>query len=171
MKVGLYNLEENIVNTAMMQVSTYHKQKGDTVEIYSPLLHDEYDLVYAFSLFTFTPKHYVRSDMICGGTGFDIKTKLPDQISSCCYDWGLYPNCDYSIVWFSRGCIRNCPFCVVRQKEGKIYPVRPMNLNPNGKYVKVMDNNFFANPCWRDAVNILYGWGMPVLSQIGGWAD
>ena len=36
--IGLYNLEPHIVNTAMMQVSTYHKSIGDDVEIYSPLL-------------------------------------------------------------------------------------------------------------------------------------
>lgn len=29
MKIGLYNLEPNIVNTAMMQVSTFHKEGGD----------------------------------------------------------------------------------------------------------------------------------------------
>ena len=51
MKVGLYNLEPKIVNTAMMQVSTYHKQQGDQVEIYSPLYHNSYDKVYAFFLF------------------------------------------------------------------------------------------------------------------------
>ena len=33
-KIGLYNLEPNIVNTAMMQVSSYHKSIGDEVYIY-----------------------------------------------------------------------------------------------------------------------------------------
>ena len=146
MKIGLYNLEPSIVNTAMMQVSTYHKLNNDDVYIYSPLFHDEYDKIYAFSIFDYTDKGYVRDDMITGGTGFDIKSKLPVEITKCEYDWSLYPDCDYSILWFSRGCIRNCPFCVVREKEGYIHSVEPLNLNPNGEYVKVMDNNFFANP-------------------------
>ena len=34
MKVALYNLEPKIVNTAMMQVSTYHKQQNDDIYIY-----------------------------------------------------------------------------------------------------------------------------------------
>lgn len=144
--MGLYNLEPKIVNTAMMQVSQYYKEKGDTVEEYSPLYHNTYDKIYAFSIFDFTPKDYVRKDMICGGTGFDIKSRLPLEIEECNYDWSLYPDCDYSIVWFSKGCIRNCPFCVVREKEGKIYSVEPKNLNPNGKYIHVQDNNFLANP-------------------------
>ena len=165
MKIGLYNLEPAIVNTAMMQVSTYHKLNNDDVYIYSPLFHDEYDKIYAFSIFDYTDKGYVRDDMITGGTGFDIKSKLPVEITKCEYDWSLYPDCDYSILWFSRGCIRNCPFCVVREKEGYIHSVEPLNLNPNGKYVKVMDNNFFANPNWNDGVDYLLDLGQKIDMQ------
>ena len=165
MKIGLYNLEPAIVNTAMMQVSTYHKLNNDDVYIYSPLFHDEYDKIYAFSIFDYTDKGYVRDDMITGGTGFDIKSKLPVEITKCEYDWSLYPDCDYSILWFSRGCIRNCPFCVVREKEGYIHSVEPLNLNPNGEYVKVMDNNFFANPNWNDGVDYLLGLGQKIDMQ------
>lgn len=165
MKIGLYNLEPAIVNTAMMQVSTYHKLNNDDVYTYSPLFHDEYDKIYAFSIFDYTDKGYVRDDMITGGTGFDIKSKLPIEITKCEYDWSLYPDCDYSILWFSRGCIRNCPFCVVREKEGYIHSVEPLNLNPNGEYVKVMDNNFFANPNWNDSVDYLLSLGQKIDMQ------
>ena len=164
-KIGLYNLEPNIVNTAMMQVSSYHKSIGDEIYIYSPLFHDSYDKVYAFSIFDFTPKDYVRGDMITGGTGFDIESRLPLEIEQCDYDWSLYPDCDFSIIWFSRGCIRKCPFCVVSRKEGYIRPVEPKNLNPNAKYIKVMDNNFFANPNWRESVDTLLEWDKPVDIQ------
>lgn len=165
MKIGLYNLEPSIVNTAMMQVSTYHKLNNDEIYVYSPLFHDEYDKIYAFSIFDYTDKGYVRDDMITGGTGFDIKSKLPVEITKCEYDWSLYPDCDYSILWFSRGCMRNCPFCVVREKEGYIHSVEPLNLNPNGGYVKVMDNNFFANPNWNDSVNYLLNLGQKIDMQ------
>ena len=33
MKIGLYNLEPNINNSAMMQVSQYHKERGDDIYI------------------------------------------------------------------------------------------------------------------------------------------
>lgn len=146
----------------MMQVSTYHKSKGDSVEIYNPLIKNSYDKIYAFSIFDFTDKGYVSKDMIKGGTGFDLYFKLDPEIEKCNYDWGLYPKCDYSIVWFSRGCIRDCPFCIVRQKEGFIRSVKPKNLNPNGRYIKVQDNNFFANPRWRNAIAQLKKWSQPV---------
>ena len=165
MKVALYNLEPKIYNSAMMQVSQYHKNRNDDIYIYSPLYHDTYDKIYAFSLFDFTDKGYVTPDMITGGTGFDIKSRLPKEIEDCDLDYSIFPECDYSIIWFSRGCFRNCPFCVVREKEGHIHPVEPKNLNPNGKFIKVMDNNFFANPNWKSSVNQLLEWNQPVDLQ------
>ena len=165
MKIGLYNLEPEIYNSAMMQVSQYHKNQGDDVELYSPLYHDAYDKIYAFSLFDFTDKGYCTDDMIKGGTGFDITSKLPPEIEACDLDYSIFPKCDYSIIWFSRGCFRNCPFCVVRQKEGNIYPVEPKNLNPNGKFIKVMDNNFFGNPQWKKSVDQLLEWNQLIDMQ------
>lgn len=146
----------------MMQVSQYHKQQGDEVEPYIHFNHADYDRIYAFSIFDFTPKHYVTKDMICGGSGFDIHSKLPGEIDACGYDWSLYPECDYNILWFSRGCIRKCPFCIVREKEGYIHPVEPKNLNPNGKYSLIMDNNFFASPKWKEAIASLQEQDLPV---------
>jgi hypothetical protein len=145
----------------MMRVSQYHKDLGDTVEQYNHLTPNSYDKVYAFSIFDFTDKSYIRPNMICGGSGFNLDTKLPVEIEKSGYDWSIYQNCDFSIIWFSHGCIRNCPFCVVQEKEGHIFSVDPKNLNPNGKYIKVMDNNFFANPNWRSAIKQLQEWKQP----------
>ena len=165
MRIGLYNLEPEIYNSALMQVSQYHKQKGDDVCMYSPLYHNTYDKIYAFSLFDFTDKGYVTPDMITGETGFDIKSRLPKEIEDCDLDYSICPDCDYSIIWFSRGCFRNCPFCVVNEKEGYIHSVEPKNLNPNGRYIKVMDNNFFANPNWKSAVEQLHEWNQRIDMQ------
>jgi hypothetical protein len=162
-KIGLLNFEPEIVNTAMMMVSSYHKDKGDEVDIYSPLF--EYDKIYGFSIFSFTDHNMSKYCQIKGGTGFDLTTKLPKEIENCLYDWSLYPKCDYSIIWFSRGCIRSCPFCVVREKEGYIHTVEPKNLNPKGTYIKVMDNNFFANPNWRTSIELLQVNKQPVDFQ------
>lgn len=168
MIVSLYNLEPKIVNTAMMRISRYHKDRGDTITIHNPtkknqklLVRKKADRIYAFSIFDFTDKSCITDDMICGGSGFDLTTKLPPEIEKCDYDWSLYPRCDFSLVWFSHGCIRNCPFCIVRQKEGKIEPREPKNLNPNGQYIKVYDNNFFASPTWREAIDRLREWKQP----------
>ena len=155
MKVGLYNLEKKIKNTALMQVSQYHKDKGDDVELYNPLFHSSYDKIYAFSIFNFSDKGYVKENMICGGTGFNIQSRLPKNIEDCELDYSIYPKCDTSYLWFSRGCPNKCGFCVVPQKEGNIRVVKHKNLNPNGKYIDIMDNNFFASPGWKDAIKQL----------------
>lgn len=118
--------------------------------------------MYCSSIFDYTDKSQVPERAIKGGTGFDVKIKLPQEIEACDYDYSIYPKCDYSIVWFSRGCIRNCPFCVVSEKEGKIKAVIPKKLNPNGKYIVVQDNNFFARPLWKECVEQLEKWNQPV---------
>jgi len=166
-KIGLIDIEPNIVNTALMQVSTYHKQKGDIVEWATPLTYHLYDKLYCSSLFDFTDKTQIPHHAVCGGTGFDLTTNLPKEVDNCDYDYSMYPACDYSILWFSRGCIRRCPFCVVWKKEGKIQPVEQKNLNPNGIYIKLQDNNFFASPKWRDAVEWLNNTGQKVEFSSG----
>jgi hypothetical protein len=158
--IGLYNLEPRIFNTAMMQVSEYHKRRGDRVELYNPFIN--YDKVYAFSIFQFTKKSYVKDDMECGGTGFSITKTLPPEIERCNLDYSIFPKCKASYIWFSRGCIRKCPFCVVHHKEGYIHPVQPKNLNPIGDHIEVMDNNFFANPEYEKALAWLKETKQPV---------
>lgn len=150
-----------------MQVSTYYKQQGIEVTWYDPLFSTP-DKLYVSKLFDFTQDYdyYPNCEIVKGGTGFDIKSRLPKEIEDIrTLDYSIYPNMESSIQFFSRGCIRNCPFCVVRQKEGYIYPQEPYTLNPNGKYIDVLDNNFFANPEWKSAVDTLMKWNQPVNFQ------
>lgn len=149
MKVGLIDIEPNIFNTALMQISHHHKLLGDTVKWAIPLEYNQFDKLYCSSLFNFTDKSQIPARAICGGTGFDLTTKLPFD---CEYDYSIYPKCKTSYVWFSRGCNRNCPFCVVRQKEGKFHLVTRKQLNPKGSYVTIVDNDFFANPNWESVL-------------------
>lgn len=146
-----------------MKVSSYHKKRGDNVEIYSPFF--SYDKIYAFSIFDYTDKGYVKKGMICGGTGFNVMTKLPPEIEECDYDWSLYPKCDFSLIWFSHGCNRCHPYCCVWKMHGKVKESLPKNLNPKGKHIKIMDDNFFQNPNWKDCINKIKEWNQPVDFQ------
>lgn len=125
-----------------------------------------YDKVYASKIFTFS-KDYDFSNIHCevvkGGTGYDIKSKLPEEIEDCtAMDYTIYPQYPFSIEFFSRGCIRHCPFCLVHDKEGVIRSVKPTELNHRGKWIEVLDNNFFANPNWREAAEFLKRSFLPV---------
>lgn len=50
----------------------------------------------------------------------------------------------------------------MRDKEGYIQPCEPLNLNPNGQWIEVLDNNFFANPEWKKSIDYLLGQKQPV---------
>ncbi len=152
MRIGLIKIEPKIINTAYMLISQYHKQLGGSVGWWHPLTAGEFDHVYCSSLFDFTDKAQVPECAITGGTGFDVSSRLPQAIEACEYDYSLYPKCETSYVWFSRGCDRDCPWCVVRQKEGQFHKVRRKQLNPKGKYLTIMDNDFSANPDWADII-------------------
>lgn len=166
MKIGLIDVDGHggYPNYALMKLSAFHKEQGDLVEWADPLF-GGYDKVFMSKVFTFTPDNtdIYNCEVIKGGTGYDIKSKLPDEIESFNrLDYSIYPKCDYSILFYSRGCIRQCPFCLVREKEGYIHPVDPDNLNPNGKHIEVLDNNFFANPEWKSAIDHLMSINLPV---------
>lgn len=166
-RIGLLNLEPKVTNTALMQISQYHKQRGDKVEWYLPVCYDEYDKVYVASLFSTTRKPKLKPKFICGGTGFDdydhdIITRLPPEIEACNLDYSLYPNCKTSYLWFSRGCIHKCPYCVVWKKEGMIHSVEPKNLNPKGETITIIDNNPFKNPRWEEMIDFCIEQNRPV---------
>ena len=167
MKIALLNLEPKINNTALMKISQYHKDRGDNVEMYIDFFRNHYDKIYCSSLFDFTNKGNIPENAVCGGTGFDIKKKLPKDIDDCDLDYSIFPDCKSSYVWFSRGCIRNCPFCIVRKKEGYIKQVKPSNLNPNGNLIEIMDNNFFANPEWKNSEKYLDKWQQSINFNSG----
>lgn len=165
MRIGLINIEPKISNTAYMQIARYHRERGDTIDWWTPLTDCQFDKVYCSSIFTYTDKTEVPKRAICGGTGFSPTTRLPEDIENAGLDYSIYPKCQTSYIWFSRGCIRNCPWCVVPEKEGMIKPVTPKNLNPEGEYITIQDNNFFANPDWYEAVRWLRKRELPVDFQ------
>ena len=168
-RIGLIDVDgHRFPNFALMRMSAYHKSHGDNVEWAVPA--KTYDIVAASKIFTFSPDFdYSGIDthkMIKGGTGYDIDSRLPKEIEeSTAMDYSLYPQYQFSIQFFSRGCIRHCPFCLVREKEGYITPVTPVNLNPLGKHIEVLDNNFFANPAWHDAIEYLLSAKQKVIRQ------
>jgi len=133
-------------NYALMKISTYHKLRGDTVKWWLPVMCD-YDLVYSSKIFTFTPTDpYLPETTIKGGTGYDIQSKLPDEIDALKPDYSLYPDYPYDIGFLTRGCPNRCEWCVVPEKEGSIQPYRRLDdIAENGRGIVLMDNNILAS--------------------------
>jgi hypothetical protein len=76
-----------------------------------------------------------------------------------------WENWNSSIIFTSRGCIRDCPFCVVPKLEGKIKSVIIDIQNyiyPDHKKVILWDNNFLASPLWREKLKNLKDIGLKI---------
>ena len=155
MKVAIYDVDSKIPNLALMKISAWHKQQGDEVEHYIPLLRDYYDRIYASKIFNFSDDSMLSDErMIIGGTGWDMKKTLPDEIENMVPDYSIY-NYPHNIGFTMRGCRLKCSFCVVPEKEGKPYGVSTMEeiwTQRESKHIVLLDNDFFGNPAWSDRI-------------------
>lgn len=137
-------------NIALMKIATYYKSQNIDVGWHMPLIDTNIDKLYISKIFDFTQDYQYSQgtkEVIKGGSGYDLTTVLSPEIDKITeLDYSIYPHIDYSLQFYSRGCIRNCPFCIVPQKEGYIQSVEPMKLNPKGKHIEVLDNNFSLIP-------------------------
>lgn len=134
-------------NYALMKIAAWHKKQGDNVSWFSPLF-SKPDICYASKIFTFTKDYpyFPQCELRKGGTGYDVKSRLPEEIDSMFPDYSIYPECDYAIGFLTRGCIRHCKWCVVPEKEGRISEYRTIIdlIRRDLRKLILMDNNFLA---------------------------
>jgi hypothetical protein len=132
------NKLEKYPNLAIEKLRIYYQQRGDTIVDFPSL--EQCDVVYASSIFDFTKKLTVPYNTITGGTGYEIKKKLPPEIDSI----RIHNNYGFT----TRGCIRHCPFCVVPEKEGYIYAEGDLFdvWDRKSRNVILLDNNILAMP-------------------------
>ena len=153
MKIGLIDVDtHNFPNLCLMKLSAYHRALGDRVEWWKP--RGRYDLVYKSRVFTDTYSKdtftVTNADkVITGGTGYGIGQNLPYDVEHTRPDYFLYPQFLGTAYGFlTRGCPRNCGFCIVSGKEGR-KSVQTADLSEfwNGQEeIKLMDANLLACP-------------------------
>lgn len=178
-------------NLACMKLSGYHKEKGDIVKLLTSYDIEEYDLVYISKVFTETPidETILENEKVkYGGTGFffDKAPPLPDEIEHHMPDYHLYDEWiesqlklgrkksefeDYlnaSIGFTTRGCIRQCGFCVNKKyKEVKRHSSLNEFVDPERKYICLLDDNILAYKGWEDIFNELQATGKPFKYKQG----
>ena len=131
-------------NLALMKISAWYKANGYAVEWFQPILYRG-GLVYSSKVFTFTHDDpYLPKSAIKAGIGYGSSETLSDVIEHVCPDYSLY-GVDYSLGFLTRGCIRNCEWCFVPQKEGKISAHADIEEFTRHKDVVLMDNNVLAH--------------------------
>lgn len=175
MRIGLIDFDSKQVNLALMKLSAYHKAQGDTV-ILNPSSAAQVDKVYCSVLFTWNRDAALRLAEIFpyiefGGTGYDLTTVLPPAVEGARPDYDLYETSiiekrikgimtketrhkkameivNAGIGFSARGCIRNCSWCVLPIKEGRLRSVGSLAelVNPRSNIVTLLDANLTADP-------------------------
>ena len=157
MKVGLVDVDGGKwPNLCQMKLSAYHKRKGDFVERWTP--EGRYDVVYKSRVFTdlYTKDTYNVTNaeqVICGGTGYGSAAGLPYEIEHCFPDYSLYPDIESTAYGFlTRGCPRQCGFCIVSKKEGRVsHKVADLGeFWDRQREIKLLDPNLLACEAHED---------------------
>lgn len=153
MKVLLVQADGKIPNLALMKLSSWHKAQGDQAgfNISDP------DRVYVSVVFKKNRENakgiqrmYPDAEVFFGGPGYDLEIELPKEAEFCVPDYSVYPKMDFSMGFTTRGCIRNCYFCIVPEKEGILTRWQhPKEFhNPAFKKIMLLDNNWLADKDW-----------------------
>lgn len=143
MQVLIINIDSKYPNLALAKIARYHQDKGHRVAWDMPLLRFKSDLVYVSCLYTYNRDKCSEWEGVAtiGGTGWDLHTKLPDEIEA------VQPHINWGFT--TRGCTRHCPWCLVPAKEGNhVVPVADLLDLWDGKAKKItlLDNNILALP-------------------------
>jgi hypothetical protein len=152
-KIGLIDVDgKNFPNLALMKIAAYYKKIGYHVEWYS--IFSNYEIVFLSKIFTFTQDYqYIITNaekVEKGGTGYNFSKKLPSEIDLMQPDYSIYSNIvdnKTAYGFLTRGCIRNCKWCIVPKKEGILVPymdIEEIAIENRNKII-LMDNNILAS--------------------------
>lgn len=168
MKIALVAVDghSGFPNLALMRLSAWHKAKGDVVEWWNGFTH--YDRAYLSKVFTYIPDFDYAIDadeIITGGTGYKDYSSLPPEVEAMPPDYSIHPSYKQAVGFLTRGCVRQCRWCVVPRKEGYIRPAATWEQikRPDSREIVFLDNNVLAS-----------GHGLEQIDRMGGepvWVD
>lgn len=155
MNIGLIQVDGKMPNVALMKLSAWHKSRGDYVSVmYGDVVATrliEFDKIYISVIFEDNKdkalqlqKQFKVAEV--GGVGVN-NNQLPDEIEHMMPDYDAF-KCDYSMGFTTRGCLRNCDFCKVRQQEGMIREHTDIYefWDRRHNHIEILDNNILAMP-------------------------
>lgn len=175
----------------LLKMSAWHKDNGNEVLIVkgnNMMLPSDIDVVNITSLYTFESKPvldciyfyknlYRKARINVGGI---FTTLLPeffltiegvnahvgniDILEDIVPDYSLVPNCETSIIFASKGCVRDCEFCGTRIIHPKFTFKTSIKkfIMPQHKTITLFDNNFLAHPLCLNIIQELIDAGKPV---------
>lgn len=160
MLIALHDSDDTTFpNLALMKIAAWHRRQGHEVVWFAPDAGTRYDHVYSSKVFTWTPEESrLPHDAVKSGTGYGIFNSLPDAVEHICPDYSIYrhvherrnsrrkkPEPEYSLGFTTRGCVNDCPWCIVPQKEGLIRAHADVEEFCRHRHVVLLDNNALAH--------------------------
>ncbi|MCK4258072.1 MAG: hypothetical protein KAX49_03790 [Halanaerobiales bacterium] len=151
-QVLLIDLDSKQENLYLMQLSAYHKAKGDVVLLNK---RDDPDIVYISCLFKKNrakalgiAKMFPNTKVEVGGTGINFMAGNL-KISKLKPDYDLYPS-KVSLGRTTWGCIRKCGWCCVSKKEGDFKRWQHVSEFYDERFdtVYLLDNNILIDENW-----------------------
>jgi len=159
-KILLTQIDGKMPNLALMKLSSYYKAQGHEAgfNVTNP------DKVFISCIFSKNlsaargaARFYPGVEVQIGGPALMAPNELPFEIEHRMPDYSLYPGMDYSLGFTTRGCIRNCPFCIVHLIEGAFKEhAHPSEFHhPDHKKIVFFDNNFTASKNFVEVLHYL----------------
>lgn len=155
MRIGLIQVDGDLPNLALMKLSRWHRNNGD--EVY--LMKDktistrliQFDKVYISCIFEENKETAIKikqqfKNVEIGGIGIN-SIRLNEWIEHLMPDYELF-DCNYSLGFTTRGCIRKCYFCKVPNHEGMVKANCDIYefWDTKHKEIVLLDNNILALP-------------------------
>lgn len=162
------------MNHALMQLSAWHKARGDTVRLFkvgaSPFAISHRPRAYGNKSYRpaevrrWGQVQYIstifgwhKKDLpewgVKGGPGYDPGVAYGPEVLSMVPDYDLYPGLDYSIGYTFRSCPRRCKFCVVGrmpQNEDRNHYSIYKFWDRRHRRIVLLNNNTFFDPLWKE---------------------
>lgn len=181
----------NYPNLALMKLAGYHLNNGDTVELIgykdaTGMFRDSFDKIYLSKVFTkpeLNPIILNDKKIIKGGTGiyFDKAPNLDNKIEHSMPYYDLYKPMykrinptklkyftDFSIGFYTKGCIRQCSFCVNKNSKAVLKHHNLCDFVDNDRPALMLwDDNIVAYKQFREAIAELNDYGKPFVFKQG----
>lgn len=142
MRISIINIDSRIPNLALKKIEKYHLDRGDEIYWDNPLMASVSEKIYVSCVFDWNKnktKEWEGRAMI-GGSGYSLDINLPQEIEE------VKPRINLGFT--TRGCIRNCQFCIVPKKEGNARIVGDLFdlWDRKSRDIIILDNNILALP-------------------------
>nr|MDO8117202.1 hypothetical protein [Candidatus Sigynarchaeota archaeon] len=169
MKILLINIDSKIPSMPLRKIGGFYKDRGDQVFYDNGCRNPDYVYISCvFSKNAATARGIAKMfscPTALGGYGVN-NVQLPDEIEHHMPD---YAGMDFSFGYTSRGCFRNCPWCIVPKMEGKLRDHASITefLHPDHKKLVLFDNNFLASPRWRENLRFIIAHNLKICFNQG----